>query len=176
MCIRCLQYFWNSLLFLYSYTRTNFPSQNDPEVVLAACAQCGYALKHASVKLRATRSVVEAAVKQDGHALRFAADDLRSDVAMVELACQQNRTALRHALLLPSKSPLLSSSSSSIQKGEPTHSQASSSLELSPQEALRGRVLAESAARGLARANHIVDDEAGSARRGVIERGYAEFE
>jgi hypothetical protein len=127
-------------------------------VVLAACAACGYALKHASAALQASRSLVAVAVAQDGHALKFASDALRRDAGIVALACRQNRTALRYALpaatasLGPGASPLC------------------------PPGARQGSALAEAGARGLARAARVTDDAAGTARRGVVERGYAEFE
>jgi hypothetical protein len=49
------------------------------EVVLPAVTQNGYALDFASIELRADKEVVLAAVIQDGYALLFASDELKND-------------------------------------------------------------------------------------------------
>ena len=48
--------------------------------VLAAVAQNGMALKHASKKLRADKEVVLAAVAKKGNALQFASKELQKDL------------------------------------------------------------------------------------------------
>jgi hypothetical protein len=57
--------------------------QSDREVVLAAVAQNGRALEHASAELQGDREVVLAAVAQDGHALKHASAELQGDREVV---------------------------------------------------------------------------------------------
>jgi len=45
----------------------------DREIVLAAVAQCGYALRHAASELKADREIVLAAVAQNEEAWKYAA-------------------------------------------------------------------------------------------------------
>eukprot|EP00971_Amphidinium_carterae_P167105 3311336-Amphidinium_carterae.1 len=46
----------------------------DPEIVLAAVQQNGWALQVAAEECKADRKIVQAAVKQNWHALQFAAE------------------------------------------------------------------------------------------------------
>ena len=62
----------------------------DKEVVLAAVAQDGAALQHASAKLKADKEVVLAAVAQNGNALEHASAKLKADKEVVLAAVTQN--------------------------------------------------------------------------------------
>ena len=70
----------------------------DREFILAAVAQDGDTLKHASAELKADREFILAAVTQDGDALGHASDELKADREVVFAAARQNPGALRHAL------------------------------------------------------------------------------
>jgi len=65
------------------------------EVVLAAVTQNGYALQHASRKLKGDREVVLAAVAQNGRALRHASRELQRDreVVLTAVARDSSDTA-----------------------------------------------------------------------------------
>ena len=71
--------------------------RNDRGVVLAAVAQSGLALQHASVALRDDRDVVLAAVTQYGRALRYASEALQDDRDVVLVAVALYGTALAYA-------------------------------------------------------------------------------
>ncbi len=67
-------------------------------MALAAVAQDGWALQHASAKLEADREVALAAVAQDGWALQHASKILRKDYQVVLAAVAQMGLALQYAL------------------------------------------------------------------------------
>lgn len=66
----------------------------DQDVVAAAVAQCGIALKHAAPELQANRIVVLAAVRQNGLALRYVAPHLAADTEIALLATAKCGRAL----------------------------------------------------------------------------------
>jgi hypothetical protein len=69
----------------------------DRQVVIVAVRQCGASLEHASPELRGLRAVVLTAVAQDGNALRHAAANLQADAEVVLTAAEQHSEALFHA-------------------------------------------------------------------------------
>merc|ERR1719362_914673 len=69
----------------------------DREIVLAAVGQDGYAFKYAAANLRADRAIALAAVSNYGCALYDAADELRADREIVLAAVLQNGFALKYA-------------------------------------------------------------------------------
>jgi hypothetical protein len=71
--------------------------RSDREVVLTAVAQNGSALRYASEALQSDREVVLAAVAQNGSALVCASEALQSDREVVLAAVAQNGSALRCA-------------------------------------------------------------------------------
>jgi len=71
--------------------------RSDPEVVMYACEQHGFALKFASEELKDNRSVVMGAVNQRGTALMYASEELKSDYYVVLDAVRNNKMAIVHA-------------------------------------------------------------------------------
>jgi len=71
--------------------------QNDKDVVMAAVAQNGCALRYASNALCADRDVVMAAVAQNRHAVRYASEELRNDKEIMLAAVTQYGPSLRYA-------------------------------------------------------------------------------
>ena len=71
--------------------------RNDREVVQTAVRQDGAALCHASPELRADQETVLAAVEQDGGALFYAAKQLKADRGFVLAAVTRTGAALRYA-------------------------------------------------------------------------------
>ena len=71
--------------------------KNDKEVVLAAVAQAGLALRYASAELKNDKEVVLAAVAQDGRALHRASAELMNDKKAVLAAVAQDGRALEDA-------------------------------------------------------------------------------
>ena len=71
--------------------------QDDREVVLAACNQTGFALAYASAALQDDREVVLAACNQNGRALIYASPALTGDREVVLAVCNQEGAALRYA-------------------------------------------------------------------------------
>ena len=71
--------------------------QEDKEVVLAAVAQNGRALEFASAALQEDKEVVLAAVAEDGRALEYASAALREDKEVVLAAVAQSGWALGYA-------------------------------------------------------------------------------
>ena len=66
---------------------------NDKASLLIAVEQDGWALKSASLELRADKEVVLAAVKQRGGVLYYASDNLKLDKEVVLAAIKQNMLA-----------------------------------------------------------------------------------
>lgn len=71
--------------------------RSDPEVVMYACEQHGFALKVASEELKDNRAVVMAAVNQRGTALMYASEQLKSDYYVVLDAVRNSKMAIVHA-------------------------------------------------------------------------------
>jgi len=71
--------------------------KNDKEIVMAAVAQDGHALRHASKELKNDKEIVMAAVAQDGHALEYASKELKNDKEIVMAAVAQDGDALVYA-------------------------------------------------------------------------------
>eukprot|EP01051_Picozoa_sp_SAG22_P012986 SAG22_NODE_1405_length_4491_cov_3.141849_1_plen_1328_part_10 len=71
--------------------------RGDKEVVLAAVAKHGPALRHAAAGLKGDRNVVLAAVAQNGRALEYVAEELKGDREVVLAAVAQHTLALEHA-------------------------------------------------------------------------------
>jgi hypothetical protein len=71
--------------------------RSDAEIVMYACENHGYALKHATQELKNNRSIVMAAVCQRGTALMYASLELREDYYVVLDAVRNNRMAIVHA-------------------------------------------------------------------------------
>jgi hypothetical protein len=71
--------------------------RGDKEVVMGAVAQDGWALRYASAPLRGDREVVMVAVVRNGLALFFASDELRGNKEVVMAAVAQDALALRYA-------------------------------------------------------------------------------
>eukprot|EP01049_Picozoa_sp_SAG25_P005687 SAG25_NODE_396_length_8539_cov_5.889336_3_plen_1378_part_01 len=69
----------------------------DRELVLAAVAQDGGALRYASAELQADREFMLTAVAQNGYALEYASAELRADREVVLAAVAQNGEALQYA-------------------------------------------------------------------------------
>ena len=69
--------------------------RHDRAIVLAAVAQNGLALQHATT-FQADREVVLVAVKQNGKAIQLAAETLQADRGIVMVAIAQDGLALRH--------------------------------------------------------------------------------
>ena len=71
--------------------------QGDREVVLAAVARDGYALRYAAGELQGDREVVLVAAAQNGAALQYAAAELQGDREVVPAAVAQTSAALQYA-------------------------------------------------------------------------------
>jgi hypothetical protein len=71
--------------------------KSDPEIVLAAVHQNGFALQFASQELQNNFSIVFAAVQQDSDALEFASKNLQNDSEIVLAAVSQNGKSLQYA-------------------------------------------------------------------------------
>eukprot|EP00913_Durusdinium_trenchii_P014108 g13242.t1 len=71
--------------------------KNDKEVVLAAVANSGQALKYVGKALQSDRDVVSAAIQQNGLALHFASPRMRCDKELVLEACERDGSALLFA-------------------------------------------------------------------------------
>lgn len=69
----------------------------DREIVLAACHQSGWALKHAAPELQADREVALVAVRKQGMALQHVAAELAADSEVVLSAVEECGRALCHA-------------------------------------------------------------------------------
>eukprot|EP00747_Dinoflagellata_sp_TGD_P125219 gnl/TRDRNA2_/TRDRNA2_174126_c3_seq10.p2 gnl/TRDRNA2_/TRDRNA2_174126_c3~~gnl/TRDRNA2_/TRDRNA2_174126_c3_seq10.p2 ORF type:complete len:233 (+),score=55.11 gnl/TRDRNA2_/TRDRNA2_174126_c3_seq10:844-1542(+) len=70
------------------------PLRLDPEVVLAAVKQDGWALEFAPPAMRARREIVLAACKKNGGALRFAPQELLRDGEIIMAAVRSDGTTL----------------------------------------------------------------------------------
>lgn len=71
--------------------------KDDYDVVLAAVKNDGFALLHASEKLKATKEIALEAIKQDGRTLKFADASLQNDKDVVFAAVKNDSSALYHA-------------------------------------------------------------------------------
>ena len=68
--------------------------QKDPEIVLEAVKQVGYALQYATNDLRDNFQIVFEAVKQNGYSLEYASDNLKKNEILILEAMSQNRYLL----------------------------------------------------------------------------------
>lgn len=71
--------------------------RSDPDIVIHACENHGYALQYASEELKNNRPVVIAAVNQRGVALAYASEEMKNDYYIVLDAVRNNRMAIVHA-------------------------------------------------------------------------------
>eukprot|EP00971_Amphidinium_carterae_P256812 5099008-Amphidinium_carterae.2 len=71
--------------------------KRDPEVVLAAVRQDGFALEFAAEECKRDRDIVLEAVRQHGYALKFAVEEYKKDREIVLEAVRHHAWALRFA-------------------------------------------------------------------------------
>ena len=116
--------------------------KSDPEIVLAAVKEWGWALQYASKSLKSDPKIVLSAVKQDGMALEYASNSLQSDPKIVLSAVKQDGNALEFASKSLQSDPKIVLAA--VKNGEKALEYASKNLQSEPKiasAALRSRTL-----------------------------------